>query len=228
MKKLTTPISALIASVIILVIGILCIVTGAASGEASAGASEGISLTIGITLIVASSIVLLVALIGTIMSKGLVEFGKAAIGISVTLALGIFFTANKGLGVALIDLLLSFIPYVLIVVGSIIIVDAILTLVFAGIRKEINAVAATSIIAIVIGAISVLLGSLMIGNDPVISKQSQWIIFGIVVILYALGICAVASLALVYNKKQNKEEKKDSIDAEVKEVNEAKEEPKAE
>ena len=41
MKKLTTPISALIASVIILVIGILCIVTGAASGETSAGASEG-------------------------------------------------------------------------------------------------------------------------------------------------------------------------------------------
>ena len=68
----------------------------------------------------------------------------------------------------------------------------------------------------------------MIGNDPVISKNSQLVIFGIIVILYALGICAVASLALVYNKKQNKEEKKESIDAEVKEVNEAKEEPKAE
>jgi hypothetical protein len=228
MKKLTTPISALIASVIILVIGILCIVAGAASGEASASAFEGISMTIGITLIVVSSIVLLVALIGTIMSKGLVEFGKAAIGISVTLALGIFFVANTGLGGELILLLLGFVPYVLIVVGSIIIVDAILSLVFAGIRKEINAVAATSIIAIVIGAISVLLGALMIGNDPVISKSSQLVIFGIIVIVYALAICAIASLALVYNKKQNKEEKKDSIDAEVKEVNEAKEEPKAE
>ena len=220
MKKFTTPVAAIIASVIVLVVGILCIVAGASSGEAQASAYEGISLTLGITLLVVSSIILLVALAGSIMSKGSVEFGKATIGISTILALGIFFVANRGFGGELIWIFLNLVPYVLIVVGSIIIVDAVITLVFACLRKDVNTVAVASIASIVIGAISVLLGALMIGNDPVISKDVQLIIFGVLVIIYALGICSIACLALLYNKKQKNEEKKDSIDAEVKEVKE--------
>ena len=59
----------------------------------------------------------------------------------------------------------------------------------------------------------------MIGNDPVISKDAQWIFFGILLVVYALLFCAATLIVLIASKKEQKEEeKKDSIDAQVVEV----------
>ena len=218
MKNLTKSLSALISSIIVLVVGILCIVAGAASGETAANAYEGISLTLGISLIVASGLVLLLTLIAVIMSKGKTTFGPVAIGVSLTLALGIFFVSYKNLGSELIWLFLNFVPFVLIVVGSIIIADAIINLIIGVTRKELPQALIPSIVSIVLGAVSVLFGALMVGDSPVISKEAQLIIFGIIIVIYALAICAIASFALYANRFANKEPKKDSIDAEVKEV----------
>lgn len=220
MKNLTKSISALVTSIIVLVVGILCIVAGAS--DATLDAYKGISLTIGISLIVACSLVLILALVAAIMSKGKLTFGAMAIGVSVALALGIFFVANDTMGGQLIALFLDFIPYVLIVTGSIAVVDGLIVIILGAVRKETKSSLAEGIVSIGIGAVAVLFGALMIGNDPVISKKAQFVIFGIILIIYALALCGVASLAIVASKKANKEEKKDSIDAEVKEVNEEK------
>ena len=218
MKNLIISLSSLISSIIVLVVGILCIVAGASSGETSANAYEGISLTLGISLIVASGLVLLLTLIAVIMSKGKTTFGPVAIGVSLTLALGIFFVSYKNLGSQLIWLFLNFVPFVLIVVGSIIIADAVINLIIGVTRKELPQALIPSIVSIVLGSVSVLFGALMVGDSPVISKEAQLIIFGIIIVIYALAICAIASFALYANRFANKEPKKDSIDAEVNEV----------
>ena len=219
MKNLTKSIPAIISSLIVLVIGILCIVVGASGNRVSDGAYEGISLTIGITLLIISSLVLILALVASIMSKGETSFRTPAIGVSIVLALGIFFVANQKTAGGLIGLFLDFIPFVLVVVGSIIIADAILVLIFGALKKNIKVAAVGAIVTILVGAIAVLLGALMIGNDPVISKDAQWIFFGILLVVYALLFCAATLIVLIASKKEQKEdEKKDSIDAQVVEV----------
>lgn len=218
MNFLKKSFSKIIAAVVVLVVGILCIVAGASSGETSASAYEGISLTLGISLLVLAAIVLILALVAAIMTKGDASFGAIAIGSAVTLALGIFFIANKGLGGELIWLFLNFVPYVLIVVGAIIIVDAVLGLIFGIVNKNIKAALSGALISIIIGLVAVILGALMIGNDPVISKNAQLIIFGIIIVFYALSICATVLLAS--KLASSADEKKDSIDVEVKVVKE--------
>ena len=175
------------SALVILVVGILCIVAGAASGEAEAGAYEGISITMGVALLVVSGLVLVLALVASIMSKGETKFGIAAIGVSVTLALGIFFIADRTLGGELIWLFLNFVPYVLIVVGAIIVLDAILNIVFALVKKNnVKATIIAAIVAIVLAAVAIILGCLMIGNDPVISKKAQLIVFGVILAVFAI------------------------------------------
>ncbi len=175
------------SALVILVVGILCIVAGAASGEAEASAYEGISITMGVALLVVSGLVLVLALVASIMSKGETKFGIAAIGVSVTLALGIFFIADRGLGGELIWLFLNFVPYVLIVVGAIIVLDAILNIVFALVKKNnVKATIIAAIVAIVLAAVAIILGCLMIGNDPVISKKAQLIVFGVLLAVFAI------------------------------------------
>ena len=232
MNFLKKSFSKIIAAVVVLVVGVLCIVAGASSGETSASAYEGISLTLGISLLIGAALVLVLSLVAAIMTKGDASFGAIAIGSAVTLALGIFFVANKGLGGELIWLFLNFVPYVLIVVGAIIIVDAVLNLVFGIVNKNAKAAFSGALISIIIGLVAVVLGALMIGDNPVISKNAQLITFGIIIVLYALSICA--TVLLISNLTDSSNEKKDSIDVEVKVVkedvnaNDAKEENKEE
>ena len=133
--------------------------------------------------------------------------------------MGIFFVVNKTLGGELILLFLAFVPYVLIVVGSIIVVDAILNLVFAIVKKSsIKEVVIATVIIALFGVISIVLGALMIGNDPVIKKDVQLIIFGIIIVIFAVLACLATFIAMPTPAK------KEAINAEVKDVNEAKEE----
>ncbi len=211
------------SALILLVIGILCIVAGAAASSKDAStyqaAFEGVSMVIGISLLIISGLVLVIALVASIMSKGEAGFGITAIGVSVALAMGIFFVANRGLGGELIMLFLAFVPYVLIVVGSIIVVDAILNLVFAIVKKSsIKEVVIATVIIALFGVIAIVLGALMIGNDPIIGKSAQLIVFGILIVIFAVLACLATFIAMPTPAK------KDAVDAEVKEVNETKEE----
>ena len=207
-----------IISAVVLVIGILCIVAGAASGEAQADAYNGISMTIGISLLVVASISILASLIAAIITKGGTSFALTAIGSAVTLALGILFVVDNTLGGTLIWLLLNFIPYLMLVVGAIIAVDGILLIVFGLVNKNLNTVIVSAIAEFIIAAITIVFGALMIGNDPVISRNAQIIIFGVILILYALLICASTLLPLFVSSKVI-DAKVDVIDEEVTEEN---------
>ena len=184
-----------IISIVVLVIGILCIVAGAASGSAKADAYTGISMTIGITVLVVASLSLLLALCATILTKGATSFGIAAIGSAVTLALGILFVVDNSIGGELIWLLLNFIPYLMLVVGVIIAVDGVFVLIFGTARKEAKDAVVSAVVEFVIAAITIVFGALMVGADPVISRDAQIIIFGVILILYALLICASTASA---------------------------------
>ncbi len=192
------------SALVVLVVGILCIVAGAASGEAQANAYDGISITLGVSLLIVAGIVLVLAFVATILSKGEAEFLVAAIAVSITLALGIFFIANKSLGGQLIWIFLNFIPYVLLVVGSIIVVDAILKLIFGLVKKQnVKVIIIACVFALVLAAIAIILGALMVGNDPVISKNAQLIVFGIVLIIF--GAFAILATLISLPKPSKKE-----------------------
>lgn len=220
MEFLKKNLGKVIAAVVVLVIGILCIIAGAASGEASADAYKGISITLGVSLLVVAGIIVVFALIANVMTKGEAKFAEATIGISATLALGIFFIADEGLGGQLIWLFLNYVPYVLLVTGSILIVDAILTIVFGFVNKNVKVAVVSGIFTAIVGGVSVLLGALMVGNNPTISKDTQLIIFGIIITLFAALICLSLVLTFSTSKDSKNAKKDDSIDAEVKEVKE--------
>jgi uncharacterized membrane protein YuzA (DUF378 family) len=75
------------------------------------------------------------------------------------------------------------IPFALVVVGAVILADAIYMLVMAILGK---ASPIAHIISIVVGVAALVLGILCIGNDPVIPFNAQLIVFGIVVCIAAL------------------------------------------
>ena len=213
------------SALVLLIVGILCIIVGAATDEAKNNAFEGISITIGVALLIVAGLVLVLALIATIASKGEAKFLIPAIAVSATLALGLFFVTNNTLGGTLISIFLSFVPYVLIVVGSVIVVDAILTIVFAIIKKNnVKNIVIAAAMTIALAAVSIILGALMIGNDPVIKKDVQFIIFGIILVLFALlGALATFVNLPTPNKKDN-----NVMDAKVEDVKEENTEAKAE
>lgn len=186
MEFVKKNISKWVSAVVLLVVGILCIVAGAVKGEDKLKAYEGISITIGVALLVVAALVIILALVAAIISKGDKSFGAIAAIATITLAAGIFFVAEKYLGAELISILLGFVPYVLVVAGSIIAVDGILTIVFGIIKKNVKSAVISGIVSIVIGAVAIILGALMLGNDPVISMDARFVIFGIILIVFAI------------------------------------------
>lgn len=204
-----------ITAAIILVIGILCIVAGAATNEASADAYKGISVTIGVVFIVVSAIALILGLVTTIMTKNQTTFASTGLAAAATLAAGIFCVVDKTVAGSLILYFISYIPYLLIVAGFIIAIDAIFMLVFSIMNKTIKSALPAICIGCIIAIVAIVLGALSVGNDPVIEKSAQLIVFGIVLI-----VVAIFSVLTTFVKTPsiNLGKKKDSVDAEVKEV----------
>ena len=187
-----------IISLVVLAIGILCIVAAATSGrQASADAYQAISVIIGITLICISGLTILFAFLATIVTKGETSFGVGAISAALTLALGILFITDTALGGQLIWILLNYVPYVMLVVGAIFAIDAVIVFIYGIYKKNVKAAFYTAILEIIVAAITILLGALMVGNNPIISKEAQLIIFGIVLILYAVLLCITTILPVI-------------------------------
>ena len=181
MEFVKKNISKWASALVLLIVGILCIVAGASKDD---GAYKGISIVIGVALLIVAALVIIIALVAAIMSKGDKSFGAIAAIATITLAAGIFFVAEQGRGGELIGLLLSFVPYVLVVAGSIIAVDGILTIVFGFVKKNVKPAVIAGVVSIVIGAVAIILGSLMLSD--VIKMDVRFIVFGILLILFAV------------------------------------------
>lgn len=187
MELVKKSIGKWITAAVILVIGILCIIAGAQAGkDASANAYEGISIVLGVVFIIIAAIALILGVCAVVLTKNETSLATTGIGAGVTLAAGILFCCNRGTAGELIWLFINFVPYVLIVVGSVIALDAIFLLVFSIIKKNVKAALVSVIVECVVAIVSILLGSLSIGDDPVITKNAQLIIFGVIVALYAV------------------------------------------
>lgn len=203
MKFLKENFTKLLTACVLLVIGILCIVADCANSESSLDAFEGISVTIGVVLMVISGIAIILSLVASIIDKN--SLLLAVISSAVMFGTGLFFTINKLVAGTLILNFINLIPYILLALGSLVCLDALLKLIFSIIKKDVKASLVAVIVEFVIAGITILLGALTIGSDPVIDKQL--LIFGIIVILFAIVTvvnCFNKGNTIVIVKKEEK------------------------
>ena len=176
-----------ITAAIVITVGILCIVAGAAMGgndiSAASDSLDAISMVIGIILIIVGSLSTCLAILAGVLAKK--SFAAVALPGAFLLAIGISLVVAK-YAASLIGLLLLVVPYLLIALGAVVLLDAIVTLVRAIIGKNAGKVIVAFIVAAVIGVGAIVLGALCIGDDPVIKYGVQLIVFGIVVALVGL------------------------------------------
>ena len=201
-KKITT----LAYAALLLVLGILCIIANAQANSGNYGdaadAYQSISTVVGIVLIVIAAIGLIFGLVLAILSRT----GAFATGGSITsglvLAAGIFFVSTTTAG-DLIMLFLNFIPYVLVVLGAIVIVDAILSFVFAILAKKLKESLVMFIVKLVVGALVLTLGFVAMGDNWL--GNNKLMIFGIVLciygVVYALSAFFAPTLLVVHTKE---------------------------
>lgn len=176
-----------ITAAIVITVGILCIVAGAAMGgndiSAASDSLDAISMVIGIILIIVGSLSTCLAILAGVLAKK--SFAAVALPGAFLLAIGISLVVAK-YAASLIGLLLLVVPYLLIALGAVVLLDAIVTLVRAIIGKNAGKVIVAFIVAAVIGVGAIVLGALCIGKDPVIKYGVQLIVFGIIVVLEGL------------------------------------------
>lgn len=199
-----------IQAAIILVVGILCIVAGAKLGSNDINAIinaqdtlDAISMTLGIVMIVVGSLSLCMAIFAfVVVKKG---FAQVALPGAILLAIGISMVVLL-YAYTFIDLLLKVVPYLLLAIGGVILLDAIFNLVKAILAKKVKGALVGIIVAIIVAAGAIVLGALCIGSDPVIKYGVQLIVFGIVVALtgaleFLLTFVKVPDTVVVVSKK---------------------------
>ena len=180
MDLVKKSISTWVNAAIVLTVGILVIIMGALLGkDGGAEAAEAISVVLGVVLIIVGVLALAVAVVAGVLNK--TSFAVAGILAGLVLAFGISLVVGK-YAAGLITLLVYIIPFLLIVVGAVIIGDSVFTMVLA-LKAKGKFIA--QIVAIVIGVIALVLGCLCVGNNPVIPQQAQLIVFGVILVIYA-------------------------------------------
>ena len=176
-----------VEGLIILVVGILCIVAGAKMGgddwNAAADALNGISLVLGIVLIVVGSLALILFILFAVLAKK--SFTLMALPAAFLLAIGISLVVVK-YAANLIGIIVAVVPYLLIVVGAVILLSCGYNLFLALKAKEKGMVVVGIIVLMVFAIVAIVLGALCVGDDPVIKTHVQLIVFGIVVALSGL------------------------------------------
>lgn len=185
-----------IEAAIILVVGILCIVAGAAWGNDASTAEtaiKGINNVLGIMLIVVGSLALVLAILIVLLAKK--GFALVAFPGAILLAVGISIVAGQ-YAFNLIQILIYVVPYLLIALGAVVLLDAIFTLIFAIKDKRTKEALPSFILGAVLGVAAIVLGALCVGKDPVIKQGVQLIVFGIVLILVACFMVLVTFVKL--------------------------------
>lgn len=171
-----------IAAAITLVVGIVCIVAGATND----GAFTTISLVLGIILTVVGGVGVLMSIVASIVLRKAVL--GIALGSGLVLAFGIFILVNQGIAGDIIKYIVAFIPFILIVLGAIMVLNTVFTIVYAVKDKVVKSAISPILIGGLVGVSALVLGSLGVGNNPVIPHSAQLIIFGILIILVAILI----------------------------------------
>ena len=175
------PLSKWLKDIITLVVGILLIIAGA-TGEH--GYTDAISQVIGITLIVLGSICVLFALfVGCKLRSGFALLGAPG---TIMLLLGISLVMKLWAS-AVIKNLLTIIPFLVIAIGVIFLVDALMLTIFAGKKEKKSFVYMLpeyifSIAALVIGILCLVEKD----GSAIIHSNVQLIVLGIIVCLYAV------------------------------------------
>ena len=183
MDLVKKSLSRWIQAAIILTVGILCIIAGASNDlQTSANAQKAISTVMGVTLVVIGALSVILAILIAILVKK--SFAANAIPGGFALAIGISLLC-KPYAAELIYLLIYIIPFILIVLGSIILADGVYLLVRGILSKKIGEIIVASIVIMVIGITALVLGILCV-NGNVISGNIQCVVFGIVVAFIAL------------------------------------------
>lgn len=211
MAFVKNSISKWITAALVLILGILCCI---ANGSSNLGDYENISLFLGWVFIILGSLALVLGLIVALLNKK--TFASSdMISAGALLAAGIFFVADKTVAVVLIGALLNYVPYVMIVVGFVIAVDAILILVFGILKKNLKPSLILFIAEIIMAILAIVLGAIALDSKSALG-ENKFLIFGIMLIIYAVLIVLATffspTLVVVFKRD---EAKKDSIDAEV-------------
>lgn len=185
------PLSIWLKDVITLVVGILLIITGATG---KGGYTDAISYIIGITLIVVGVCCVLFALyVGIKTRKGFILLGAPG---TVMVLLGISLVVNLWAALIIANILVV-IPYLVLAVGFVLIIDAIMRSIFE--FKENKKSFLIMLPQLIIGAVSLILGVLCLienNGQPIISTNVQLIVLGIIIALNA-----VSSFSLTVVKK---------------------------
>ena len=189
MDLIKRSINKWINAAILLTLGILIIVMGS-NTNASGDSANAISVILGVIAIIIGSLALVLAIISGVVVKK--SFAPAGISAGVTLALGISLVVGK-YAAGLIALFLYIIPFLLIVLGAVVIADGIFTLVLA-LKAKVSPVA--SIVDIIVGFAALLLGCLCVGNKPVIPQSAQLVTFGVIVCICA-GLILLSSFVVI-------------------------------
>lgn len=236
MEFVKKSINKWIEAALILTIGILIVVAGAQLGNTtinwesgtvnnpSEDALNAISLVLGIAFIAIGSLVIIAALVAAIFNhKG---FAAAASGAGMTLAIGIWLVVART-AAQMLMLLLGFVPYALIVVGSVMLVDAAFILVNGIREKAMKKAIPAFVVGLVVSAASIVLGALCLAKnskgDTIITQGAQLIIFGVILIVYAAYLVLATfvptvEVVVVKTVGHGEEEKKaDVVDASAKE-----------
>ncbi len=196
MKLIRKSLHKWIEAAIILVVAILLIIAGAninESGSASQKAVDDISTVIGIVLIVCASLSLIVGVFAAIkIKKNLAVLCAPGAAL---LALGISLVVDKYAG-EIIIIVLRILPYLLIALGGLIIVDSIFNLIKI-LRSKEKKSALLTIPAFIYGIIALVLGILSVGgNNAIIPENVQVIIVGILLIIYAVIVVTLTFVKL--------------------------------
>ena len=176
------PLSIWLKDVITLVIGILLIITGATG---KGGYTDAISYIIGITLIVVGVCCVLFALyVGIKTRKGFILLGAPG---TVMVLLGISLVINLWATLIIANILVV-IPYLVLAVGFVLIIDAIMRSIFE--FKENKKSFLIMLPQLILGAVSLILGVLCLienNGQPIISTNVHLIVLGIIVTLNAIS-----------------------------------------
>ena len=202
MDLIKRSLSKWINGAIVLTLGILIIIMGAAKDKASADSANAISVILGVICIIVGALGLVLAIISGVLTKK--GFAVTGISAGATLAIGISLCVAK-YAASLIGLLLYIVPFILIVLGAVIIADGIFMLVIS-IKGKAKLLA--PFVNILVGTTALVLGCLCVGNNPVIPQSAQLVCFGIIVVAYACVIILSSFFVLptivVVEKKEEK------------------------
>ena len=154
----------LIYALVLAVVGVLCIIADTAeSAGTRVDAFNAISTTVGIVLIVVASLALVLSIVASFLAKKSVLI--AGLGSALILGAGLFFVVNTNVAGELIVLFIQLVPYLLICGSALLVLHGIFCLIFGFVNKAVKEGLIGGIVSILIGAVTMVLGFLTIGND---------------------------------------------------------------